>query len=117
MQTSGVTSAVNTPNELPIACSLGAGDLAARYAELAALGERSLVSVARSNGAAALLRFKNDPATKAELERIVAAESECCAFLEMRIADGDLLKLAIDGPEGAGPFIDDLVSAFVGTPP
>lgn len=97
---------------LPIACSLDSGDLEDRRAELRALAQRSLISVARPHGTPVVLTFKNDPATKAALERIVAAESECCPFLEMTLADRDSLELAIDGPEDAGPIVDDFVSAF-----
>jgi hypothetical protein len=97
--------------ELPIACSLSAGDLEARQAELAAVGRRSLISVARAEGAA-VLNFKKGPGTRSELERIVAAEAECCAFLEMNVREGDSLTLTIDGPEGAGPVVEELVEAI-----
>jgi hypothetical protein len=98
--------------ELPIACSLDAGDLETRQAELAAIGRRSLLSVGRADGAPVVLAFKSDAETKAELERIVAAEAACCAFLELTITTGDSLQLTIDGPEDAGPIVDELVSAI-----
>ena len=88
--------------ELPIACSLQPGDLKARQAELVAIGRRSLLSVERAEGQPAVLAFRNDAGTKTELERIVAAEKECCAFLDMTITSGATLKLQIDGPADAG---------------
>jgi hypothetical protein len=106
------TSALMTGSDLPIACTLGAGDLETRQAELAALGRRSLISVDRPDGGPFRLSFESDPLTKAELERIVAAEAECCAFLKMTITDSDPLELTIDGPDDAGLVIEELVSVF-----
>jgi hypothetical protein len=97
--------------DLPIACSLGSSDLRAREAELAALGRRSLISVDRRDGSVTL-NFTSDPETKAELERVVAAEAECCAFLTMTITVGNSIRLAIDGPDDAAPIIEELVDAF-----
>ena len=99
-------------NDLPIACSLQPGDLKTRQAELVAVGGRSLLSVKRADGEPALLAFRNDAQTRSELERIVAAEAECCAFLDMRISNGDALELQIDGPADAGPIVDELVEAI-----
>ncbi len=90
-------------NELPIACTLGAGDFETRMRELTALGRRSLLSIERSSAGPVVLSFQNDPATETELERIVAAEADCCAFLELMITTGDALDLTIDGPEGPAP--------------
>jgi hypothetical protein len=47
------------------------------------------------------------------VEGIVAAESQCCAFLEMQIAEApDEIVLSITAPDGAEPVLDELVSAF-----
>lgn len=97
--------------ELPIACSLGAGDLKTRQAELSALGRRSLISIERRGGKP-VLKFSANPATKVELERIVAAERECCAFLTLSISDRDPLELLIDGPADASLVIDELLESF-----
>ena len=111
MNTNASYEGVDRMTELPIACSLSAGDLEARQAELVAIGRRSLLAVTRADRVP-VLSFRNDGGTRAELERIVAAEAECCAFLEMKIGEGDLLTLTIDGPEGAGPIIEELVEAI-----
>jgi hypothetical protein len=99
-------------DELPIACSLAAGDLKTRQSELVALGRQSLISVDRTDHGPVVLHFKADAATRAELRRIVAAEAECCAFLQMTLTEGASLNLAIEGPTGAGPVIEELVSTF-----
>jgi hypothetical protein len=98
--------------ELPIACSLDAGGLAARHADLAVLGRRSLLSVDGRGGLPAVLSFRGDPDTRAELERVVAAEAECCAFLDLRISGDDPLELRIDAPADAAPIVEELVDAF-----
>jgi hypothetical protein len=98
--------------ELPIACSLDAEGLAARAQEYAALGRRSLISVSQGKGARVLLRFTADKGTRATLDRMVAAEAECCPFLEITVREGGALELTIDGPDEAGPVIAELASTI-----
>jgi hypothetical protein len=102
--------------ELPIACSLQPGELAARQSELAWAGSRGLLSVDRPDERHAVLRFENDPETGVALERIVAAEGECCPFLSLKVSEGDAIQLEIDGPAEAGPIIDQLIEAFEASP-
>jgi hypothetical protein len=104
------------PRELPIACSLDATALPVREAELARLGG-SLISVTSPNGAPVVLRFKPDPGTRAELDRIVAAEAECCPFLQMTVREGEALELTIDGPDDAAPVIAELAATISGSAP
>jgi hypothetical protein len=104
------------PTELPIACSLDGRDLEARYEELAGLGRRSLISVENRECGDALLRFTRDEPTRDALRRAIAAESECCPFLDLRLSEGDPLELTIDGPADAAPVIADLVGAISGAP-
>jgi hypothetical protein len=103
-----------TPRELPIACSLDAARLRAREAELARLG-RSLISAGPAGDPPVVLRFKSARDTRAELDRLVAAEAECCPFLEMTVSEGDALELTIDGPDDAKPVIADFVGAIRGS--
>jgi hypothetical protein len=100
-----------TPRELPIACSLDAARLQAREAELAALG-RSLISVSRLGGAPVTLQFTADQETRDRLDHVVAAEAECCPFLDMTVRQGETLELTIDGPGDAAPVITGLVEAI-----
>ena len=95
--------------ETPIACSLSAEELPARLAEIRAIGADALLAV---DGPGAL-RFRNDEVTRRRLEAIVAAESECCAFLAFELkAVGDEFELRVTAPEGAEALADDLVQAF-----
>jgi len=98
--------------EIPIACLLDAADLAGRHADLAALGRRSLLSVQGGGGSPSVLRFRGDPETRAELERIVAAEAGCCGFLDMDLEGRDPITLRIDAPPDAAPVVEELVGAF-----
>ena len=98
--------------ELPIACSLSAGDLNDRLTEIAAVGRDALLDAERS-GAHATLRFAAGRGIEERLARIVAAESECCAFLTMTLReDGDALVLAIAAPEDAELVLEELVDSF-----
>src|SRR3954454_2096939 len=69
---------------LPIACALGASDMSQRLAEMAALGAAALLDV-RHVGRHAELRFAARTGVRERVEAVVAAESECCAFLTMRV--------------------------------
>jgi hypothetical protein len=103
------------PTDLPIACSLSAADMPARLAEMAAIGAASLLG-AEASVRQARLRFADELGVRDRLSSIVAAESECCAFLTMRLGNDEpgATTLTIDGPPGAEPVIDQLVRAFAG---
>jgi hypothetical protein len=66
-------------------------------------------------GTHAELRFAAGAAVRERVERFAAAESQCCAFLTMRI-DGapDEVRLTIDAPEDAETVLAELVDAFRG---
>jgi hypothetical protein len=97
--------------DLPLACSLDAPALEERLAEMRALGREAVLGV-QPDGE---LRFRATPAVRERLERILAAEAECCAFLrfDLRERDGEL-RLAIGAPEGAEPVAAGLVETFAG---
>jgi hypothetical protein len=92
-----------------IACSLSAAELPKRLAEMAAIGNDSLLSVSREG----VLRFRSDRGTRERLEAIIAAESACCSFLgfDLREEAGELV-LTVTAPEGVEPLAFDLVNAF-----
>ena len=95
---------------LPLACTLDAAALGERTAAMRRIGEGALLAARAASGHAEL-RFA--PAARADVEAIVAAEAECCAFLAMDLRDvGDELVLTVDAPVGAEPVVDGLVSAF-----
>lgn len=98
--------------ELPLACSLTAAELPSRLAEMAALGEAALVDL-RSQPTRADLRFAAGEGVRERVEAIVAAESQCCAFLTMSVTDAPgLVVLTVDAPEGAEVVLDQMVAAF-----
>jgi hypothetical protein len=102
------------PSDLPIACSLAADELHKRLAEMADIGASDLVT-SHASGRQALLRFRKRSGTRERLAAIVAAESECCAFLSMDLRDtGDEIDLTVTVPAGAEPVLEDIVAAFAG---
>jgi hypothetical protein len=102
------------PTELPIACSLRANELTGRLAQMADLGGRALLE-AELAGRRATVRFAGGAGVREQLTRIVAAESECCAFLAMSVRDEpDVVVLVIEAPEGAEVVVRELVGAFRG---
>jgi hypothetical protein len=100
-------------SELPIACSLSATDLSARLNQMAELGRAALVDV-RQEDRRAELRFAG---VRDRVDGIVAAESQCCAFLELNVRDEpDTIVLTIQAPDGAEVVLQELVDAFRGRP-
>jgi hypothetical protein len=97
---------------LPIACSLGTSDLRRRLAEIAAIGAESLTGHQADEGRH-LLRFRADSGTRRRLEEIVAAEAECCAFLDLALEErDDELLLSIAAPPDGQAVADELAAAF-----
>ena len=100
------------PEDTPVACSLGAGALEARLAAIAKVGTESLLSK-RLEGDRRLLSFRRTEIVRRELEGIIAAESECCSFLDLSLEEaGDELTLSIAAPENAREIADGLAEAF-----
>jgi len=99
---------------LPIACTLSATDLRGRGEELRALGGDGLVDATEEPGRA-VLRFRPDPSIRERVERVVAAESECCAFLEFALVHGDdATVLTISAPNGGAEIVHELAGALAG---
>src|SRR5947209_19732274 len=104
------------PTELPLACTLTATEMSARLAEMSAIGGAALLGAVTA-GPRATLRFRGGRDTRARLTAVVAAEAECCAFLNMTLRDGpDAVELIIDAPTGAVLVLDELLAAFRGKP-
>jgi hypothetical protein len=74
--------------EVPVACTLGVEDAAARVRRWQALAEESPPRVRRS-GHQLEIRWRLDADGAAELEALVAAERECCAFVEWAVIRQD----------------------------
>jgi hypothetical protein len=96
----------------PIACTLDPAEMPARGDEIRALGRDGLEAVERGE-LSVTLQFRPDPAIRERVERIVAAESRCCAFLDFTLAaDRAATLLTIAAREGAGPAVHDLADLF-----
>jgi hypothetical protein len=104
------------PTELPIACSLSAVELPQRLAEMAELGRAALIEV-RTEPTRAQLRFAAGAGMRDRVQAVVAAESQCCAFLTMSVTDEpDSVVLTIEAPGGAEVVLAELVGAFRAQP-
>lgn len=101
---------------LPIACSLDAGDLKGRLATIAEIGAASLLGREVDRGRH-LMRFRSNAETRRRLEEIVAAEAECCSFLDLTLEErsGDLV-LSVAAPKDGQAVADELAAAFDGAP-
>jgi hypothetical protein len=99
------------PPSPPIACSLTAGAAGDRKADWHALLARALIS-RTSIRDGVRLELRDSPGVRRELERLVAAERECCSFMTMSVdmADRELLLLAVTAPELAAPILDQMLS-------
>ena len=98
--------------EIPAACSLDTGALEERLAAIAEIGADCLVSRQVEDGRH-LLRFRADAATRKRLEEIVAAEAECCAFLDLSLDEqGGELMLSIAAPPEARVLASGLAERF-----
>jgi hypothetical protein len=102
-------------NGVPIACSLGAGELRERQTEMRALAARALVGSERT-AAGAVLRFRaSSPEVDAAVRDLARREKECCPFFEFAIeATAETVRLEVSAPAEAGPVLDALI-ATIGT--
>jgi hypothetical protein len=104
----------------PIACTLSSAEMPQRAADIRALGRDALLAVERFERRA-LLRFRPDRATRARVEQIVAAESECCGFMDFELSVTDaaiVLEVAAPpGGESAVHLLADLFAAGPGVEP
>jgi hypothetical protein len=92
--------------ELPIACTLSAAEQDERCRAARGLAARWLLDWAETASGASL-RF--DAEAEGPLKELIAAESQCCAFLgfDLRRRDG-ALSLEIEGPQEARPIVFEL---------
>lgn len=93
----------------PIACSLSVDELPRRLAEMRTIGDDALLSVSPEG----TMRFRADRPTRRRLETVIAAESDCCAFLRFELTEqsGELV-LSVTAPDGAESLALELVGAF-----
>jgi hypothetical protein len=73
--------------EIPVACSLSATDARTRLADWERLLERAAVTRTPVEGGTRVALAPLD-GVRAELDRLVAAERECCPFLDFEVEEG-----------------------------
>ena len=96
----------------PIACTLPGPQLRERLTTIAELAQRMLLSH-EQEGRVLRLRYVSSAAE--ELDRVVAQERECCAFLDFELVRrSDAVHLIITAPAGAEEFASVLTSHFLG---
>jgi hypothetical protein len=97
-------------HELPIACTLNAGEGAARVEQWRLLGRRAQLGAEFSEGTLAVTYRES---ALAELTELVRAERSCCAFLDWSLEEsGGNAVLLIRGGEGAEPELNRLAGVF-----
>jgi hypothetical protein len=86
---------------LPIACTLGPADGIERMQQWHALLASNHLGTTRPEGYLEV-RFRDDDAAETELPRLVAAERECCSFVDWSVAarEGQLV-LTLSGDDAA----------------
>ena len=90
----------------PIACTLTPDGMTARLAVIDALAADGLLDRTLTESGLRL-RLRDTPEIEHRTRELVAAESQCCAFLDFELGrDGGDLVLDISGPDDARPVID-----------
>ncbi len=98
--------------EIPIACTLDAAWMRQRGEDIRTLGRAALTTVERGERHV-ILRFRPDPGIGEQVERLVAAETECCAFLRFTIAhERDATVVTIVSPPDGAPVMHELADLF-----
>lgn len=95
---------------IPIACTLGAGDMKQRLAWIADLNARRLKRHERND---LTLRLIYDPKARRDVARLAAQERACCAFLAFELAESaEGVVLTVTAPEAAREAADTLFDGF-----
>ena len=97
------------PTHAPIpACSLSAGEGAKRAARWRTLLDTHLLSRTPTT-AGQRLAFPADPEVAGELDALVAAERDCCPFLDLTVERFDhSLVLNVSGPTDAAEIVETM---------
>lgn len=103
------------PKDVPIACTLGAGDYQARMRWIADLNQRSLQGHHRDD---LTLRIDYEASALADVEELVRQETACCAFLDFEIEERpSSVRLVVTAPEDARLAADTLFEDFIASGP
>ena len=89
------------PGDAPVACSLEPRRLADRLGEWRALADSALLSRTEAEGRV-IAEFERRDDVRRRLGSLIAAERECCGFLEFAVRETeDVIRLEVAGPPGA----------------
>ena len=92
--------------EIPIACTLSPDGFTARMGLIDALAVDGLIDRTDTERGVRV-RLRDTPEIEQRVRELVAAESECCAFLDFTLRrEDDAIVLDVSGPEDARPVID-----------
>jgi hypothetical protein len=98
--------------ELPIACTLGPEDGAARAERWRALAEKGRPS-ARRIGHRLEVRYELAPGVHDELEALAAAERRCCSFVAWDVGrDGPHAVLRVTAPPDTPDDVASIAALF-----
>lgn len=102
--------------DTPIACTLSPDGQTARLALIDRLAADGLLD-RTSTGAGVRVRLRDTPGIERRVRELVAAESACCAFLDIHLVrDDGALVLDISGPADARPVIDRFFAPYHACP-
>jgi hypothetical protein len=107
---SDTSSVTATDPSMPIVCSLAAdaavGDRESQWRELLS---RAVIRRTRAP-AGVRIELRALPGVRRELERLVAAERDCCPFMTMSVetTDDQVLVLAVAAPAQAAAIVERL---------
>ena len=94
------------PDEVPIACTLGAGEMSGRLAEWNALLQTVTARHCLDDGVR--LEFRPDTDV-AQIARLAAAERSCCRFFDFAVTiDGRGIALEVHAPPDGQPVLTGL---------
>lgn len=99
---------------LAAACTLGADDFAARLVAIRDLTQRSLL---RGERAGMTLHLVYESTALAEVEDLIARETECCAFLDFSVQPGaGGVRVTVTAPESSAAAAEELYARFLPDP-
>ncbi len=99
-------------SEVPIACTLSPADYRARLADVAALSRDALRRVERRD---LTLYLRYSAGAAARVQRLVAQERTCCAFLQFEVFESaDEVRLLVTFPPSASAAVPELLAELTG---
>ena len=100
--------------DAPVACTLSSAELPERLAWIQQVNTQSL-KAHRLDGTTLRLTYARE--ARAELERIVAGERQCCSFLRFDLHDAPgVVELTIEAPDEADADARWLFGEFLAQP-